>query len=292
MPERPAAAVAANEPPPTLPLLTLLHVSKWIGTRQILRDITLDVAPGAITCILGPSGGGKTTLLRCINLLDPIDDGEVRFAGSLVSRATRGRQYSWATRIARRMLYDGAPDIAVTRELFVSPHVHRQAISTVFQEFNLWPDRTVLENLIEGPVVARGELRRDVETRAEVLLARLELAKVAHRYPHQLSGGQRQRIAIARAFLMNSRLVLADEITSALDPELVAGVLDALRELAASGTSMIVVTHHIEFARTVADHVVFMDEGAIIESGRAANVLEAPRQERTKRFLQSLRAAR
>ncbi len=252
------------------PVVHAEGVWKWRSAAAVLADVNLRVDPGEVVCLIGPSGAGKTTLLRCLDLLLLIDAGKLYALGRpLVSAERRS-------------------DGAVERAVHVRPEEHRRRIGLVFQEFNLWSDRSVLANLIEGPVYGKGVKRDAAEDLARRLLADVGLAGFEARRPGRLSGGQRQRVAIARALAMEPQLLLLDEITSALDPELVGDVLDLLRRLADAGRTMIVVTHHIEFARQVADRVIMMDGGRVIEIGSAEAVLDAPTQPRTQDFLSRL----
>ncbi|MFJ3902782.1 amino acid ABC transporter ATP-binding protein [Streptomyces sp. NPDC090025] len=240
-------------------------VRKSFGALEVLRGIDLDVRPGEVTVVLGPSGSGKSTLLRTINHLEKVDSGTVRVDGTLVGYRRSGDK-----------LYE-----LREREILRQ----RTRIGFVFQNFHLFPHLTVLENVVEAPVSALKRPRAQAEAAARALLDRVGLADKADAYPRRLSGGQQQRVAIARALALEPRLLLFDEPTSALDPELVGEVLDVIKDLAAAGTTMIVVTHEIGFAREVADTVVFMDEGRIVEQGPPAEVLDAPRHERTRAFL-------
>ena len=228
---------------------------KRYGDHTVLQDIDLDVAEGEVVCVIGPSGSGKSTLLRCLNLLE---------------RPTEGRVFLGEDEIT-------APGAAVDRL--------RSRLGMVFQSFNLFPHRTVLDNLTMAPVTVRGANRAEARERGRALLARVGLADKADEHPARLSGGQQQRVAIARALAMDPEAMLFDEVTSALDPELVKDVLDVMRELAEGGMTMIVVTHEMGFAREVGDRLLFMDDGAIVEEGEPAAVLAAPREERTRRFL-------
>ncbi|MET8509504.1 amino acid ABC transporter ATP-binding protein [Streptomyces sp. NPDC004787] len=243
----------------------LRAVRKNFGPLEVLRGIDLDVRPGEVTVVLGPSGSGKSTLLRTINHLEKVDGGTVSVDGTLVGyRRSGNRLYELREREILRQ---------------------RTRIGFVFQNFHLFPHLTVLENIVEAPVSALKRPRKEAEASARALLDRVGLADKAGAYPRQLSGGQQQRVAIARALALEPGLLLFDEPTSALDPELVGEVLDVIKDLAAAGTTMIVVTHEIGFAREVADTVVFMDEGRIVEQGPPAEVLDAPRHERTRAFL-------
>jgi polar amino acid transport system ATP-binding protein len=240
-------------------------VHKRFGRLEVLKGISLEVRPGEVMCLLGPSGSGKSTFLRCINHLEKIDAGRLSVDGQLVGYRQSGDR-----------LYE-------LREAEVARK--RAEIGMVFQRFNLFPNMTALENVIEAPIRVRGVGKSDAVTRATELLERVGLSDKLNAYPAQLSGGQQQRVAIARALAMDPKLMLFDEPTSALDPELVGDVLDAMRELAREGMTMIVVTHEMGFAREVADSVVFMDDGIVVESGAPAQVLSSPQHERTRAFL-------
>ncbi|QEV17306.1 amino acid ABC transporter ATP-binding protein [Streptomyces alboniger] len=240
-------------------------VRKSFGLLEVLKGVDLTVRAGEVTVVLGPSGSGKSTLLRTINHLEKADAGWVSVDGSLIGYRRSGDK-----------LYE-LPERDVLRQ--------RTRIGFVFQDFRLFPHLTVLENVVEAPVFALKRPREAAAARAETLLARVGLADKAGAYPQQLSGGQQQRVAIARALALEPKLLLFDEPTSALDPELVGEVLDVIRDVAARGTTMIVVTHEIGFAREVADTVVFMDDGRVVEQGRPGDVLDAPRHERTRAFL-------
>jgi len=240
-------------------------IHKRFGRLEVLRGITLDVERGEVMCLLGPSGSGKSTFLRCINHLEKINSGRLSVDGELVGYRERGGK-----------LHE-LRDSEVCRQ--------RAQIGMVFQQFNLFPHMTALENVIEAPTRVLKVGREEARVRARELLAQVGLADKADSYPGQLSGGQQQRVAIARALAMRPKLMLFDEPTSALDPELVGDVLDAMRRLARDGMTMIVVTHEMGFAREVADSVVFMDGGVVVESGKPADVLSNPRHDRTKAFL-------
>ncbi|APG08636.1 ectoine/hydroxyectoine ABC transporter ATP-binding protein EhuA [Bradyrhizobium japonicum] len=252
----------------TKPLVAIRSVSKSFGEFQALRSVSLDVWPGEVMCLIGASGSGKTTLLRCINQLAAIDAGGIWLDGELLGvREQSGKLYRLSEReIGRQRLKTGM----------------------VFQRFNLFPHKTALENITEGPLQVQGRKSEEVRAEALELLRRVGLSAKADWYPAQLSGGQQQRVAIARALAMKPMLMLFDEPTSALDPELVGEVLAVMKELAKSGMTMMVVTHELGFAREVADRVVYMDQGAIVEQGRASDVLGAPREERTKAFLSAV----
>ncbi|MDH6256252.1 amino acid ABC transporter ATP-binding protein [Bradyrhizobium sp. BR13661] len=252
----------------TKPLVAIRSVSKSFGEFQALKSISLDVWPGEVMCLIGASGSGKTTLLRCINQLAAIDSGGIWLDDELLGvREQGGRLHRLSEReIGRQRLKTGM----------------------VFQRFNLFPHKTALENITEGPLQVQRRKVDEVRAEALELLRRVGLSAKADSYPAQLSGGQQQRVAIARALAMKPMLMLFDEPTSALDPELVGEVLAVMKELAKSGMTMMVVTHELGFAREVADRVVYMDQGAIIEQGRASDVLGAPREERTKAFLSAV----
>jgi len=236
-------------------MISIRNLHKAFGTNEVLKGISLEVTQGEVLCIIGPSGSGKSTILRCINGLESYDKGETRVDGHLVNRETK--------------------DI-----IWIRTH-----ISMVFQRFNLFPHRTVLENVIEGPVYVKKEDRAQAIRRGKELLERVGLANKADVYPHKLSGGQMQRVAIARALAMQPMAILFDEPTSALDPELVGEVLNVMRKLAEQGMTMLVVTHEMGFAREVADRVVFLDEGVIVEEGPPREILVNPTQGRTRDFL-------
>jgi polar amino acid transport system ATP-binding protein len=249
----------------TEPLLRARNVRKRFGHLEVLKGIDLDVHPGEVVVILGPSGSGKSTFLRSVNHLERIDAGSISVAGDLVGyRRRNGRLHHLSDRKTART---------------------RRHIGMVFQHFNLFPHLTVLGNITEAPVGVLREPRAEVRARAFALLDKVGLADKANAYPRQLSGGQQQRVAIARALAMRPRLMLFDEPTSALDPELVGEVLATMRDLAADGLTMLVVTHEISFAREVADRVVFVDEGVIVDSGTPTEVLDTPRNPRVRTFL-------
>ncbi|WP_305875453.1 amino acid ABC transporter ATP-binding protein [Kutzneria sp. CA-103260] len=245
--------------------MEIRDVHKSFGPHPVLRGVSLRVAAGEVAVVLGPSGSGKSTLLRSVNHLEKVDRGQIRVDGELIGYRRRGDK-----------LYE-------LKERDVLKQ--RSAIGFVFQNFNLFPHLTVVDNIAEAPI-ATGRLTRDrARAKALQLLDRVGLADRADAYPRQLSGGQQQRVAIARALALDPKVVLFDEPTSALDPELVGEVLDVLRDLARSGTTMIVVTHEIGFAREVADTVVFIDDGQVVEQGPPAQVLDNPTHERTRSFL-------
>jgi polar amino acid transport system ATP-binding protein len=250
------------------PLVKIEGLHKFYGHHHVLRGIDLTVNQGEVSVVIGPSGSGKSTMLRCVNLLETISAGRISVGGELIGyREVNGRLHDLKTK-----------EIAA----------QRREIGMVFQRFNLFPHKTALENIIEGPLQVQGRKSDEVRAEAIELLRRVGLSAKADSYPAQLSGGQQQRVAIARALAMKPMLMLFDEPTSALDPELVGEVLAVMKELARSGMTMMVVTHELGFAREVADRVVYMDQGAIIEQGRASDVLGAPREERTRAFLSAV----
>ncbi|MDQ1122378.1 amino acid ABC transporter ATP-binding protein [Microbacterium trichothecenolyticum] len=252
----------------TVPLVDARNVRKSFGTHHVLRGIDLQVDRGSVACLLGPSGSGKSTFLRCINHLESIDGGRILVDGDLIGY----REHRGGLREMR------------PREVAAQ----RRNIGMVFQRFHLFAHMTALENIIEAPLRVAGARRAAAEAEARELLDRVGLADYAGHYPAQLSGGQQQRVAIARALAMHPQLMLFDEPTSALDPELVGDVLAVMRDLANEGMTMIVVTHEIGFAREVADTVVFMDGGVVVEAGAPAQVIGAPQHERTRAFIESV----
>jgi len=247
--KRPSALTRAD------PVVQLEDVHKSFGDNHVLRGIDLSVASGEVLTIIGPSGSGKSTLLRCVNLLEPLQSGRIFFEGEEITRK--------------------GVDVSAVRT----------RIGMVFQQFNLFPHLTVMDNLTLATRRIRRQPRSAAESRAQELLAQVGLSEKAGQHPHQLSGGQQQRVAIARALMMDPHVMLFDEVTSALDPELVGEVLIVMRDLARDGMTMLVVTHEMQFAREVGDRLVFMDEGQIVEQGVPADVLDRPREERTRRFL-------
>jgi len=249
----------------TEPAMRAEAIHKSYGSVEILRGIDLEVQPGEVTCLVGPSGSGKTTFLRCINHLEKINRGRVYVYGELLAYRERGGR-----------LHE-MKDRDVCKQ--------RASIGMVFQSFNLFQHMTVLENIIEAPMHVLRQPRDEVVARARELLAKVGLSAKEGSYPRQLSGGQQQRVAIARALAMEPRLMLFDEPTSALDPELVGEVLSVMLDLANSGMTMIVVTHEMGFARQVANTVVFMDAGQIVEQGPPHEVLDNPQHQRTRAFL-------
>ncbi len=246
---------AAEAASARVPVVRLEEVRKSFGDLLVLDGIELSVAKGDVLVVIGASGSGKSTLLRCINLLEPLDSGQIYFEG-----------------------------VKITGQR-INVSAIRQQIGIVFQQFNLFPHLKAIDNLTLATRRVRKVRRARAEERARELLARVGLEEKADAYPHQLSGGQQQRVAIARALMMEPHVMLFDEVTSALDPELVGEVLVVMRDLAQAGMTMIVVTHEMQFAREVGDRLVFMDEGRIVEEGRPADVLDNPKEERTRRFL-------
>jgi polar amino acid transport system ATP-binding protein len=247
-------------------LVEIRDVHKRFGSQDVLKGVSLDVEVGEVVCLLGASGSGKTTLLRCVNHLETVDRGEIKVAGELVGYA-RGR------------------DGKLKEEPDRITSAKRARIGMVFQRFNLFAHLTALENVIEAPVQVLGVAKTEAEKRALDLLARVGLKDKAGHYPHELSGGQQQRVAIARAVAMEPRLMLFDEPTSALDPELVGEVLETMRRLAADGMTMILVTHELAFAREVADRVIMMADGQVVEDAAPADFFSAPQHPRSKAFL-------
>jgi ABC-type polar amino acid transport system ATPase subunit len=253
---QPQARVGAAAPETDgAPMVRLEGVIKSFGDNRVLEGIDLSVDQGEVLVVIGASGSGKSTLLRCINLLEPIDSGRVFLEGQEIT--------------AKRV------DVSAVR----------QRIGIVFQQFNLFPHLRAIDNVTIAARRVKRMPRGQAEKRAHELLSRVGLDEKARQYPHQLSGGQQQRVAIARALMMDPHVMLFDEVTSALDPELVGEVLVVMRDLALGGMTMIVVTHEMQFAREVGDRLIFIDEGRIVEEGVPAEVLDRPRQERTKRFL-------
>jgi polar amino acid transport system ATP-binding protein len=241
------------------------HVEKWFGDHQVLKDISLTVKRKEVVVIVGPSGSGKTTFIRCINHLEKIQKGRILVNGQLIGYRERNG----------KLIEDAERNIAR----------QRREIGMVFQRFNLFPHLTALGNIIEAPIQVRGIAKEEAIASARTLLARVGLAEKADSYPAQLSGGQQQRVAIARALAMKPSLMLFDEATSALDPEMIGEVLDVMKELAREGMTMIAVTHEMGFAREVADRVIMMDDGKIVEDTPPEQFFTAPRSERSKAFL-------
>lgn len=244
------------------------QIHKSFGQLEVLKGIDLQVPTGTVTCLIGPSGSGKSTMLRCVNHLEKITAGRLYVDGELIGYRERDG-----------VLYEISETDAARQ---------RADIGMVFQQFNLFPHRTALENIIEAPIHVKGISAASAKKRGLELLEQVGLAHKANAYPVQLSGGQQQRVAIARAVAMEPKLMLFDEPTSALDPELVGEVLRVMKELAQDGMTMLVVTHEMGFAREVADSVVFMDGGVVVESGTPSQVLDHPQERRTQAFLSSL----
>ena len=244
-------------------ILDLIDIHKSFGPLEVLRGVSLSVGRGEVLAIIGASGSGKSTLLRCVNLLELPSAGRIIFEGKPVDYQPKGA--SWRRAAALRGL--------------------RASIGMVFQSYNLWPHKTVLENVIEAPMLVKGVARDQAVADAEALLADIGLVDKRNEYPSRLSGGQQQRVAIIRALAMKPKMMLFDEVTSALDPELVGEVLEVMRRLAEDGMTMIVVTHEMGFAREVGDQLVFMDDGVVVEQGPPRDVIANPQHERTKAFL-------
>ncbi|WP_448206928.1 amino acid ABC transporter ATP-binding protein [Azospirillum sp. sgz302134] len=251
---------------PAVPMIEITNVSKAFGENPVLRNVSLTVNKSEVVCLIGPSGSGKSTLLRCINFLESYDAGEIRIEGRLVG-------YTEGTPRRRQ----------TNREL----RDLRRNVGMVFQHFNLWPHMTALENVSEALVQVRGLSPIEARRRAEAVLARVGMAERMHAHPNRLSGGQQQRVAIARVVAMEPHVILFDEPTSALDPELVGEVLQVMRDLAADGMTMVVVTHEMGFAAHVADRVAFLDGGRIIECGPPAQVFHQSAEPRVRQFLQT-----
>ena len=247
------------------PMVKAEQVCKSFGALEVLKGITLDVEKGQVLVMVGPSGSGKSTFLRCINHLEVVNAGRLHVDGDLIGYRDKGNK-----------LHEMSPRDAAKQ---------RRNIGMVFQHFNLFPHRTALENITEAPIHVKGVKKDAAVARGKDLLEQVGLSEKATAYPAQLSGGQQQRVAIARALAMSPKLMLFDEPTSALDPELVGEVLEVMKKLASEGMTMVVVTHEMGFAREVANQLVFMDGGVVVESGPPREVLANPRNERTKAFL-------
>ena len=250
------------------PMVDAQEVHKYFHQNEVLRGVSMRIKKGEVVVIIGPSGSGKTTFLRCINHLEKINKGRIYIEGELMGyREQDGK-----------LVEDSEKNIA---------HMRSQ-IGMVFQRFNLFPHMTALQNVMEAPMQVKGVSREEAERRAKELLAKVGLADKADAYPARLSGGQQQRVAIARALAMDPKVMLFDEATSALDPELVGEVLRVMRKLAEEGMTMVVVTHEMSFARDVADRVIFMDGGVVVEEGKPADIFSNPREERTRVFLRKV----
>jgi cystine transport system ATP-binding protein len=241
-------------------MIKIERLSKSFGAKQILKEIQLEVEKGKVIVVIGPSGSGKTTLLRCLNLLEMPDRGKLRIDEV---------ELDFSQKISKRQIFS-----------------LRRQTGMVFQSYNLFPHLTALENVMEGLITVKGETKEKARMKAEGLLSKVGLKDKMNDYPYQLSGGQQQRVGIARALAMDPKVMLFDEPTSALDPELVGEVLKVMKELAQDGMTMIVVTHEMRFASEVADEVLFMDQGVIVERGKPEQIFNTPKEERTKQFLQ------
>lgn len=249
-------------------LLEMKHVKKKFQDTQVLSDISLEISEGEVLAILGPSGSGKSTLLRCAVLLETMDGGELRYNDVVVAREENGKS-----------VYAGSDEIHKAEEYF----------GLVFQNFNLFPHYTALKNVMDAPIHVQKRERGEVEKDARRLLDMVGLKGKEDNYPCQLSGGQQQRVAIARALALHPKVLFFDEPTSALDPEITAGILKLLKQLAKEKMTMIIVTHEIDFARNIADRVIFMDGGVVVEEGKPEDVIDHPDNERTRSFLQKMR---
>ncbi|MBK4216795.1 amino acid ABC transporter ATP-binding protein [Paracoccus caeni] len=248
-----------------VPVVSLEGIHKFFGTVHALRGVDLSIDRGEVCAVIGPSGSGKSTLMRCINQLETISAGRVRVNGELQGYDER----------------DGRFHVLPPRRI----DAQRRKTGMVFQQFNLFPHKTALQNVIEGPIQVNRQRRAEAVRLGMGLLDRVGLSHLADRYPSQMSGGQQQRVAIARALAMEPEIMLFDEPTSALDPELVGEVLDVIKDLARNGMTMMLVTHEIGFAREVADHLVFMDQGCVVEHGKPLDLLDNPQHARTRAFL-------
>lgn len=248
-------------------LLEMKHVKKTFGSLEVLKDISIEVNEGEVVAIIGPSGSGKSTFLRCATLLENMDEGTLSYCGNSAT-----------------INESGAAQYVDKKKL----HSIRNNFGLVFQNFNLFPHFSVLKNVIDAPINVQKRDKAEVIAEARELLKKVGLENKEDSYPGQLSGGQQQRVAIARALAMNPKMLFFDEPTSALDPEITAGILKLLRELANEKMTMVIVTHEIDFARNVADRVIFMDGGVIVEEGKPQDVIDNPKSERTKAFLQKM----
>ncbi|MCI7791784.1 MAG: amino acid ABC transporter ATP-binding protein [Lachnospiraceae bacterium] len=236
-------------------MLELRHIHKDYGNGAILKDVSLDIHKGEVVVLIGPSGCGKSTLLRCVNGLESIQSGDILLDGNVIS----GKKTKWSE--------------------------VRQKIGMVFQSYDLFPHMTVLDNILLGPMKVQGRKKQEVQEEAEKLLERVGLLDKKNAFPRQLSGGQKQRVAIVRALILKPEIMLFDEVTAALDPEMVREVLDVMLELAKAGSTMMIVTHEMQFARAVADRIVFLDDGEIVEADTPENFFEHPKTERAQKFL-------
>ena len=248
-------------------LLEMKHVKKTFGSLEVLKDISIEVNEGEVVAIIGPSGSGKSTFLRCATLLENMDEGTLSYCGDSAT-----------------INESGAAQYVDKKKL----HSIRNNFGLVFQNFNLFPHFSVLKNVIDAPINVQKRDKAEVTAEARELLKKVGLENKEDSYPGQLSGGQQQRVAIARALAMNPKMLFFDEPTSALDPEITAGILKVLKDLAAEKMTMVIVTHEIDFARNVADRVIFMDGGVIVEEGKPQDVIDNPKSERTKAFLQKM----
>lgn len=248
-------------------LLEMKHVKKTFGSLEVLKDISIEVNEGEVVAIIGPLGSGKSTFLRCATLLENMDEGTLSYCGESAT-----------------LNESGAAQYVDKKKL----HSIRNDFGLVFQNFNLFPHFSVLKNVIDAPINVQKRDKAEVTAEARELLKKVGLENKEDSYPGQLSGGQQQRVAIARALAMNPKMLFFDEPTSALDPEITAGILKLLRELANEKMTMVIVTHEIDFARNVADRVIFMDGGVIVEEGKPQDVIDNPKSERTKAFLQKM----
>ena len=251
----------------SISLLEMKHVKKTFGSLEVLKDISIEVNEGEVVAIIGPSGSGKSTFLRCATLLENMDEGTLSYCGESAT-----------------LNESGAAQYVDKKKL----HSIRNDFGLVFQNFNLFPHFSVLKNVIDAPINVQKRDKAEVTAEARELLKKVGLENKEDSYPGQLSGGQQQRVAIARALAMNPKMLFFDEPTSALDPEITAGILKLLRELANEKMTMVIVTHEIDFARNVADRVIFMDGGVIVEEGKPEDVIDNPKSERTKAFLQKM----
>ena len=251
-------------------ILEVQHLGKSFGTHEILRDIDFSVKPKDVTCIIGPSGSGKSTLLRCATLLETMDGGDLIYLGEYTAKADETGKSIYGTKAELQKA--------------------RQHFGLVFQNFNLFPHYSVLKNITEPPILIGKRPKDEVYAEARELLKKMGLADKEDAYPYQLSGGQQQRVSIARALAMKPKILFFDEPTSALDPELTGEILHVIKELAAEHMTMVIVTHEMSFARDVSDHIIFMDGGVIVEEGEPKELINNPKQERTKAFLSRFQA--